>query len=287
MAGVDGVRQQFTSKERDVEIGLDYFGARYYGSTQGRFISTDSGPFTVADPQNFNRYTYVQNSPLKFIDPTGRTLTLTGDDADRLVEELEAKTGYHLTRDAKTGRVTIDKGTKRDKHRTSKLLASLVKQIIGDEKIDVNIEVQENIVHGNNRGVRLDVGYDPKEFDFADYRQLNSADSKLGAIAIAHALDESYEYKKLDAAGFGSTSDIDQRSHVRAIYFESRVLSDLTGVREQARVDKSTGNISHFEYTSVGYDILWKTTTPTEAHPSAMNNVVVRNYKNLPKDFKP
>jgi hypothetical protein len=31
------VRQQFTSKERDVETALDYFEARYYSSTQGRF----------------------------------------------------------------------------------------------------------------------------------------------------------------------------------------------------------------------------------------------------------
>jgi RHS repeat-associated protein len=37
----DGVRQQFTSKERDNETGLDYFVARYYSSTQGRFTSPD------------------------------------------------------------------------------------------------------------------------------------------------------------------------------------------------------------------------------------------------------
>ena len=37
----DGVRQQFTSKERDGETGLDYFLARYYSSTQGRFTSPD------------------------------------------------------------------------------------------------------------------------------------------------------------------------------------------------------------------------------------------------------
>ena len=28
-------------KERDAETGLDYFGARYYGSTMGRFTSAD------------------------------------------------------------------------------------------------------------------------------------------------------------------------------------------------------------------------------------------------------
>ena len=37
----DGARQKFTQKERDNETGLDYFGARYYASTQGRFTSTD------------------------------------------------------------------------------------------------------------------------------------------------------------------------------------------------------------------------------------------------------
>ena len=31
----DGVRQHFTQKERDNETGLDYFGERYYASTQG------------------------------------------------------------------------------------------------------------------------------------------------------------------------------------------------------------------------------------------------------------
>jgi RHS repeat-associated protein len=37
----DRVRQQFTQKERDVETGMDYFLARYYSSTQGRFTSPD------------------------------------------------------------------------------------------------------------------------------------------------------------------------------------------------------------------------------------------------------
>jgi RHS repeat-associated protein len=35
------VRQKFTLKERDNETNLDYFLARYYSSTQGRFTSPD------------------------------------------------------------------------------------------------------------------------------------------------------------------------------------------------------------------------------------------------------
>ena len=69
----DGVRQKFTQKERDNETGLDYFGARYFASTQGRFISVDplGSSAIVSDPQSFNRYIYVLNNPLRFVDPDG------------------------------------------------------------------------------------------------------------------------------------------------------------------------------------------------------------------------
>jgi RHS repeat-associated protein len=69
----DSTRQKFTLKERDNETGLDYFGARYYGSTQGRFTSPDpllsSG--IPAEPKSWNRYSYCLNAPLKYVDPQG------------------------------------------------------------------------------------------------------------------------------------------------------------------------------------------------------------------------
>jgi len=66
--------QHFTGKERDFESGLDYFGARYYTSTMGRFMSPDPSALTFADPlnpQSLNLYAYVNNNPLSFVDPTG------------------------------------------------------------------------------------------------------------------------------------------------------------------------------------------------------------------------
>jgi RHS repeat-associated protein len=69
----DTTRQKFTGHERDNESGLDYFGARYLSSLQGRFTSPDplltSG--LVSDPQSWNRYAYAFNNPLRFIDPFG------------------------------------------------------------------------------------------------------------------------------------------------------------------------------------------------------------------------
>jgi RHS repeat-associated protein len=61
-------------KERDAESGNDYFGARYYGSSMGRFMSPDPAGMMAADiefPQSLNRYAYVWNNPLSFTDPTG------------------------------------------------------------------------------------------------------------------------------------------------------------------------------------------------------------------------
>ncbi len=70
---VDGVRQKFTRKERDNETGLDYFEARYYASTQGRFTGADNPGFSNGtDPQTWNLYAYTANNPLRRVDPDGR-----------------------------------------------------------------------------------------------------------------------------------------------------------------------------------------------------------------------
>jgi RHS repeat-associated protein len=65
-------RSRSTDKERDAESGNDYFGARYYASTMGRFMSPDPGPSHPANPQSWNRYIYGANNPLGSIDPDGR-----------------------------------------------------------------------------------------------------------------------------------------------------------------------------------------------------------------------
>jgi hypothetical protein len=46
----DGMRQHFTSKERDTETALDYFGARYFASTQGRFTTLRIRNYGTAIP---------------------------------------------------------------------------------------------------------------------------------------------------------------------------------------------------------------------------------------------
>lgn len=68
----DSNNYKFTSKERDIESGLDNFGARYNASTMGRFTSPDNGSAQDSgNPQSWNLYSYVMNQPTIFTDPDG------------------------------------------------------------------------------------------------------------------------------------------------------------------------------------------------------------------------
>lgn len=68
---------RYTGKERDAESGLDFFGARYYGSSMGRFMSPDPTGGKIEDQQSLNRYTYVRNNPVSFTDPNGLNFGLS------------------------------------------------------------------------------------------------------------------------------------------------------------------------------------------------------------------
>jgi RHS repeat-associated protein len=67
------VRQGYTGYEKDVESGLEFAQARYYSATHGRFTSVDPlmASASIKNPQTFNRYSYVLNSPYKYTDPLG------------------------------------------------------------------------------------------------------------------------------------------------------------------------------------------------------------------------
>jgi len=75
--------QHFTGKEHDSDSGNDYFGARYFTSTMGRFLSPDYQNLDEDDtpeaipnggtgnPQSLNLYAYARNNPLSRRDSDG------------------------------------------------------------------------------------------------------------------------------------------------------------------------------------------------------------------------
>jgi RHS repeat-associated protein len=75
---------RFTGHERDVWGAegfdtLDYMHARYYSPFAGRFLSVDRvlSKEALRRPQRWNRYAYVANNPLKFVDPSGNEIRAT------------------------------------------------------------------------------------------------------------------------------------------------------------------------------------------------------------------
>ncbi len=62
---------QYSGEPYDEKTGFYYLRARYYDPKVGRFISEDTYKGAVDNPLSLNRYAYVENNPLAYIDPSG------------------------------------------------------------------------------------------------------------------------------------------------------------------------------------------------------------------------
>ncbi|MFL0803131.1 MAG: hypothetical protein K6L81_05405 [Agarilytica sp.] len=61
----------FTDHEHLDQVGLIHMNGRVYDPVIGRFLSPDPLVQAPYNSQSYNRYTYVFNNPLSFVDPTG------------------------------------------------------------------------------------------------------------------------------------------------------------------------------------------------------------------------
>src|SRR6266446_3409896 len=74
LSGAGDYVHKFTGDERDDETGLDHTWFRQYSSSLGRWMHPDPAGLAAVDPSNpqsWNRYAYVLNNPLAFVDPLG------------------------------------------------------------------------------------------------------------------------------------------------------------------------------------------------------------------------
>jgi RHS repeat-associated protein len=266
----DGVRQKFTGKDRDSETGLDYFIARYYSSIQGRFTSVDSGPFTPAAPQNWNRYAFVENNPLKFVDPKGRKLELSGPEAQNLVDYLKKRSGgLDLSLDKK-GKVKIGKNSPETKNSGEKAFRGFLKKIIDATetvKLDVQRDAPNNFV--DDTGTAAMQKRTPI-VDMDDIEALDAASPALATALTAHFL---YEGLRLAQGSPGFTGDpfkygykdMGAGAHINALALESQIMSAFTGqdegeIAEHRDRDYETGGVLNFIYDTVQFDVTVKST---------------------------
>ena len=74
--GIDnvGFDRGFTGHEHIDEIGLINMNGRMYDPNLGRFLSPDNYIQSPDNPQNYNRYSYCLNNPLRYTDPSGESI---------------------------------------------------------------------------------------------------------------------------------------------------------------------------------------------------------------------
>jgi RHS repeat-associated protein len=74
VASSSGNHYKFDGMERDSESGLDHTLHRQYASNYGRWLTPDPGGVKVVnleDPQTWNLYSFVRDTPTTLTDPTG------------------------------------------------------------------------------------------------------------------------------------------------------------------------------------------------------------------------
>ena len=62
---------RYTGQRWDSGTSLYYYGARWYDPAIGRFLAADTLVPGAGNPQSLNRYSYVLNNALKYVDPSG------------------------------------------------------------------------------------------------------------------------------------------------------------------------------------------------------------------------
>ena len=70
------LRRGYCLHEHWNELDLIDMNGRFYDPVLGRFLSPDPYVQDITNPQNFNRYSYCLNNPLKYTDPSGEMFWL-------------------------------------------------------------------------------------------------------------------------------------------------------------------------------------------------------------------
>lgn len=89
-------RTHFTGETYDTESGLTHFPFRQYDNTQGRWMHPDPAGLAAVDitnPQTWNRYAYVTNNPVSYVDPLGLDVDADGCNWDDDTNTLTCPTG--------------------------------------------------------------------------------------------------------------------------------------------------------------------------------------------------
>ncbi|MDR2954991.1 MAG: RHS repeat-associated core domain-containing protein [Prevotella sp.] len=125
---------KYNGKELDQMHGLNLYdySARQYDPAIGRFPTVDP---LAEKYYNISPYVYVANNPLKFIDPDGRDLVITGSLSEDALKQLQDRVGDVITLKMEEGKVSYSQNSDGKLKGDAKRLS----EVINDNSITVNL----------------------------------------------------------------------------------------------------------------------------------------------------
>lgn len=228
---------RFTSKERDSETGLDYFGARYFSGAQGRFTSPDK-PFAdqhPEDPQSWNLYGYVRNNPLAHVDSDGQacfSLNSSSAFCGRAIEygQIDARVSGQTRFFAAASAVSLalansDVGYDGFISRLTPQISGSTQQFlgaVGQDLLQLNRSAAADIQSGKMSGPDLDA------------RMVHMEQSNVQGSLDALKKSDPAAYKTLVAESNAGLNPTDRMRKVGSVYSTDKAyLGVLDGLRKQ------------------------------------------------------
>jgi RHS repeat-associated protein len=124
----------FNGKEKDYESGFHYYGARYYASELGIWLSVD--PMSDKYP-SLSPYNYCADNPVKFIDPKGEEIWIINKRGTRVLYSVGMKT-------MEIDNYTAETINALNKLSSTKTIGLQIKQIAVNKTLKINIIENSN-----------------------------------------------------------------------------------------------------------------------------------------------
>ena len=224
----------FSSKERDAETGLSYFGARYYSSELSLWLSVD--PMADKYP-SLSPYTYCANNPVKLVDPNGEEIVIFSSDGQQYTYMNGKLINKSTNKEYSGGDAFVDNACEKlNKIRETKTGGAIINDL-QEEGYTVNIF--KNSVKSHTYPYEDDSGSSILWLESGSEVPTTSGMLANGTISLAHELVHAYDHKH------GGDMDKSKenaflyeglpRCEWIAVYYENAIRQELYGENASLR----------------------------------------------------